>query len=102
MKRLKRCSDINDKSGINNLVNNIIQIYYENDYDYVVSLSKKGEKPETNIKTIEDEIKFIETNNLNSENLSYEDLEIAADIIRNKIYDIDNEIYLKYNKKRWY
>ena len=96
MKRLKKESSVENQSGIDNLVIKLIKLYHENDYDYVVSLAKVGKKPE-GLETIDDEIRFIEFNKLNSESLSDEDLKVVADIVMKKIRDIDNEIYLKYN-----
>jgi hypothetical protein len=88
-----------NQSDIDNLVTKIIQIYHEEDYDYVVSLAKKGQRAEAGIRTIEDEIEFIESNNLNSEGLSHDDLKIVAKIVMDKIWDIDNDVYYKYNHK---
>lgn len=85
-----------DKSAIDKLVDKVIKMYYEEDYDYMVSQAKNGRKPE-GISTIAEEVEFINRNNL-GDGMSSKDIKTAAKIIHQKIKDIDAEIFSKYYK----
>lgn len=81
---------------INALVDKVILIYMEQDYDYVVhTVSSRGELPQ-GPETVYDMIEFIHRNGLAPDEISSEGIKKAARLIMIKIKDIDNEILDKY------
>jgi len=85
------------KLTVKDLVNKVIAIYMKEDYDYVITLAKRGEKPVSGVSTINERIEFIKNNNLIPDG-SMTDIELstAAKLIHDEITKLDNEIYSKY------
>ncbi len=82
---------------INKVVETIINIYMEEDYDYMVSLAKKGQRVE-GLSSIDEGIDFIKRNNL-GDGLSDEDIRKVAEIVFPRIKAIEGEAFSKYNRK---
>ena len=76
-------------------INKAIQIYMENDYDYVVSLAKAGKELPESI-TGEDYIEFLKRNSIVPENMTEEDIQKVANISSKKISEIETEIYKRF------
>lgn len=76
---------------VNRGVEVIMDIYMKEDYDYVVELAKKGEKPR-GIESLEEEIAFVRRFVRDSDEI----IELVAEITFKKIKMLDAEIFAKY------
>jgi hypothetical protein len=89
--------DAPDKADpVMDVVYRVIDIYKREDYDYVVTLAKKGQKPE-GIGTIKEEIDFLKRNSL-VEGLSEKQIREVARLALTKIADLNKGVYARYSK----
>lgn len=77
------------------IVDKVVQLYMENDYDYIVSLAKAGKELPKSI-TGEDYIDFLKRNSIVPADMLEEDIQKVADIATKRIDEIEAEIYKKY------
>ena len=82
---------------VESLADKAIQLYMENDYDYLVSNAKAGFKmPE---RTDDQMIQFLKRNSIVPANMPEEDIQKVADIAIKRIDEIEAEVYKKYQLK---
>lgn len=85
------------KKTVKSTADKVIQIYMENDYEYVVSKAKAGSKLlERNDDGM---IQFLKRNSIVPADMSAEAIQQVADIASRKIDEIESEIYRIYFKK---
>jgi hypothetical protein len=95
LKNIESLAAKETSSDVDKLVDKVMQIYRQEDYDFVVSLAKEGKKPQ-GIKTIAGEIEFIKRNEL-AKDMSDSNIRKAASIIQRKIKALNAEIYENLN-----
>ena len=80
------------------LVADVITIYMREDYDYTASMIAEGRRVSefTCVKTIEDEVEFIKSNNLVPKGMTDRALRTAASEIMVKIHKIQRELERKH------
>ena len=94
--KLKELSTPNSES-IDNLVNEAVRLYIQEDYSYVESLVRIGEKPESAYNNPEEEIKFLENVGIVTKDTPYGiKLEVAKQSLA-RIKQIDEDLWNKYN-----
>mgnify|MGYP001398906419 CR=1 FL=1 len=77
---------------IKKAINKAIQIYIENDYNYIVSLAKAGKELPESI-TDEEQVEFLKRNSIVPEDMPEEDIQKVASIVSKKINEINIRIY---------
>ena len=80
------------------IVDKVVQLYMENDYDYVVSLAKAGKELPESI-TGEEYVEFLKRNSIVPADMLEEDIQKVADIATKRIDEIEAEVYKKYQLK---
>lgn len=80
-----------DDSPVMNLVDRVIQIYMEEDYEYVQRMRKEGQEVESSWNTPEDEVKFIKRNKLASPNMTDAELNKAAKLIMARLAQLESK-----------
>lgn len=93
---IKIVNESANQSAVDSLVDKILDLYKDNDYDYVVALAKRGERPEGDY-TVDGEIEFMKRNDLIDNQLSDTEIKQAAEILCQKLKTINDEIYHRYN-----
>ena len=88
-----------ESDAVNKLVDKVIELYMSEDYDYAVSQTSKGiELVKGEDFTIDTEVGFLKRNGLIPEGISDSELRTAAEMIINKIKEIEDEIYSRFSK----
>lgn len=77
------------------IVDKVVQLYMENDYDYIVSLAKAGKELPKSI-TGEDYVEFLKRNSIVPADMLEEDIQKVADMAAKRIDEIEAEVYKKY------
>lgn len=77
------------------IVDKVVQLYMENDYDYIVSLVKAGKELPESI-TGEDYVEFLKRNSIVPADMLEEDIQKVADMAAKRIDEIEAEVYKKY------
>jgi spore coat polysaccharide biosynthesis protein SpsF (cytidylyltransferase family) len=76
------------------IVDKVVQLYMENDYDYVVSKAKAGFRMP---KQLDGQmVQFLKRNSIVPADMLEEDIQKVADIATKRIDEIEAEIYKKY------
>ncbi len=76
------------------IVDKVVQLYMENDYDYVVSKAKAGSKLQE--EADDHMIEFLKRNSIVPADMLEEDIQKVADMAAKRIDEINAEIYKKY------
>lgn len=91
-----RVNSSSKSETIDNLVNEAVRLYMREDYDYVESLARRGEKPESAYNNTEEEIKFLENAGIFTDTPYDIKLEVVKQYLA-RINQIDEDLWNKYN-----